>query len=251
MWKRWSASAASGLLLASLGCENPSTPEIADESPGIALEGGSTLVFEDEGLLDAQRDGIVQGVQDTVSAVRRLMDVNGITIRVDAGTAYVIPEIGLGGRTTSPGEILIVVNPDSPAWPGSLSTELFPLLAHEMHHIMRIRAVGFGANLLEAMVTEGLADQFSIEVAGVGPPIWSTALSPDELELWSERARAQWYDSGYNHDAWFFGTGGEIPRWAGYSIGFDLTRAYILANPDRPPSQLYGFAASAFVPASE
>lgn len=247
MWRTW----VSGALLTIWGCSSPSTPETSDDPAGIALEGGSVLVFEDGGLLDGERDGIVQAIRDTVSAVRRLMDVNGVTIRVDAGTAYVIPEIGLGGRTTSPTEILIVIDPTSPAWPGSLSSELFPLLAHEMHHIMRVRAVGFGANLLEAMVMEGLADQFSIEVAGIDPPIWATALSPDELEIWSELARSQWYDGGYNHDTWFFGTGGEIPRWAGYSIGFALTRDYLLANPDRPPSQLYGFAASAFIPASQ
>jgi uncharacterized protein YjaZ len=120
-----------------------------------------------------------------------------------------------------------------------------------MHHVMRFRTAGFDSNLLGAMVTEGLADQFAIEVAGIDPPIWATALDPEELTIWSERARAQWLDSPYNHDAWFFGTGGEIPRWAGYSIGFELTRVYLLANPDRRPSQLYGFAPSAFVPASE
>jgi uncharacterized protein YjaZ len=250
MWRTWASSAAYGALLLILGCSSPSGPETSDHPPGIPLEGGSSLVFEDGGLLDGERDEIVRVVQDTVAAVRRLMDVNGVTIRVDAGTRYVIQEIGLGGFTNGTGEILIVVNPDSSAIPESLSTELFPLLAHEMHHVMRFRTAGFNSNLLEAMVTEGLADQFSIEVAGIDPPIWSTALNPEELEIWSERARAQWFDGGYNHGAWFFGTGGEITRWAGYSIGFDLTRAYLLANPDRRPSQLYGFAASSFIPAS-
>jgi uncharacterized protein YjaZ len=243
-------SACCGAFLTVWGCSSPSSPETPDDPPGIGLEGGSALVFEDGGLLDGERDEIVRVIQETVSAVRRLMDVTGVTIRVDAGTSYVIPEIGLGGRTNGTGEILIVVNPDSPAFPESLSAELFPLLAHEMHHVMRFRAAGFDSNLLGAMVTEGLADQFAIEVAGIDPPIWATALDAMELEIWSEQARAHWFDSPYNHDAWFFGTGGEIPRWAGYSIGFELTRVYLLANPDRPPSQLYGFAASAFIPAS-
>jgi len=250
MWKSWASSAAYGVLLMTLGCEGPSTPETSDEAPGIALEGGSRLVFADGGILDGERDAIVQVVRNTVSAVRRLMDVNGVTIRIETGTAYVISEIGLGGRTSPGGEILIVINPDSSVWPESLSTELFPLLAHEMHHVMRIRAVSYGSNLLEAMVTEGLADQFSIELAGIDSPIWSTALSADELEIWSERARAQWFDGGYSHDAWFFGTGGEIPRWAGYSIGFELTRVFLLANPERRPSQLFGHPASAFISAS-
>lgn len=229
------------------GCSTPSSTEPPDDSPGIALEGGNRLVFDDGGALDAHRDAIVGVVRDTVIAVRRLMDVNGVTIRMASGTSSVIPEIGLGGRTNGPREIVMTVNPDSARIPVSISTELFPLLAHEMHHAARFRSVGYGTNLLEAVISEGLADQFAIEVAGIDPPMWSTALSVEELEVWSARAKEQWYDSGYNHDAWFFGTGGQIPRWAGYSIGFEMTREFLLANPDRKPSQLFSQPASSFV----
>ncbi len=140
----------------------------------------------------------------------------------------------------------LVVNPNSARIPDSIPTELFPLLAHEMHHVARIRSVGYGTNLLEAMVSEGLADQFAIEVAGIDPPMWSMALSEEELEVWSARAKEEWYNTAYSHDAWFFG-GGSIPRWAGYSIGFAMTGDFLSANPERKPSQLFSQPASSFI----
>jgi uncharacterized protein YjaZ len=248
MGKRMASGGAGLSLSFFLACSSPSGPDSpAEGSPAVALEGGSTLVFADGGRLDAERDALTRVVRDTVVAVRRLMDVNGVTIRVEAGTRFVIPEIGLGGRTNGTGEVVMVVDPESPKWPASLSTGLFPLLAHELHHVMRFRTAGFNSHLLDSMVTEGLADQFAIEVAGIAPPMWSIALSPEELEVWSERARAEWYNSSYDHDAWFFGEG-VIPRWAGYSIGFELTRAYLETNRGRPPSRLIGVPSSEFVP---
>jgi uncharacterized protein YjaZ len=76
------------------------------------------------------------------------------------------------------------------------------------------------------MITEGLADQFSVELAGINPPIWSTALAGAALNTWIQQSRAERSNATYNHDAWFFGARPEIPRWAGYSIGFELTRRY-------------------------
>lgn len=236
-----------GCILALAGCETPSEPARVDDLRAIALEGGNALVFEDGGRLDSHRPTIESVARDTVNAVRGLMPVTGVTIRVSAGTSYVIPEMGIGGRTNGPGDIQIVLNPDSAAMPRSLSTELFPMLAHEMHHAMRFRTVGYGQNLLEAMVTEGLADQFAIEVAGIDPPIWSMALSEAELEVWSKRAREEWFETPYDHDAWFFGTR-DIPRWTGYAIGFDMTRRFLLANPGRPASQLSAEPATSFIP---
>jgi uncharacterized protein YjaZ len=243
MCRPWIALAT----LAAFGCSTPSSTDEPDDRPAIALEGGSSLVFEDSGALDAHRDAIAGEAAGTVTAVRRLLDVNGVTIRARAGMEYVIPELGFGGRTTGPGEILLVFNPASGVLADSLAAELFPLLAHELHHVARIRTVGYGANLLEAMVSEGLADQFAIEVAGIEPPMWSTALSGEDLEVWSARAKEQWYDAGYSHDAWFYGAGGQIPRWAGYAIGFDMTRNFLIANPDRKPSQLFSEPAPSFI----
>ncbi len=177
---------AGAAFVSALACSTPSGPNDSTSKPvavAVALEGGAGLLFEDGGSLDVHRDAIERIVQDAVSAVRALLPTStgGVTIRVLAGTSSVIPEIGMGGFTASTNEIQLTFDPGSTVLPGALPTELFPLLAHELHHIARFRVVGYNASLLDAMVTEGLADQFSIEVAGIDPSIWSTALSDADL----------------------------------------------------------------------
>ncbi len=112
---------------------------------------------------------------------------------------------------------------------------------------MRHRTAGFSSNLFEAMILEGLADHFSVEVAGVAPPIWSTALTDEQLAIWLERSREEWFNLSYNHDVWFFGAG-QAPRWAGYTIGFDLVRTFLEKNPGRSASGLHSEPASSFIP---
>jgi len=200
-------SIAGGALLGALlflsGCGDspgPTGPDNLNLDNAIALEGGSALVFQDNGQLNAHRARVEQTVRETLAAVRRLIPMDGITLLVSAGTNLVIPELGIGGRADG-GTIRMVLNPNSPQLASSLeSAELFSLLAHEMHHVARSRTVGYGSNLLGAMVSEGLADQFSMEVAGVDPPLWSLALSGDALAEWSARAREEWSNENYNHD---------------------------------------------------
>jgi uncharacterized protein YjaZ len=245
---------AFALVVAVLGPFGCSTPSGVDQSnanpPAVALEGAASLLFEDGGRLDAHRGTIEAIVKETISKVRALVpsSTNGLTIRVLAGTSTVIPEIGMGGFTPSTSEIRLTFDPDSALLPQALPRELFPLLSHELHHVARFRAIGYNSNLLDALIAEGLADQFAIEVAGIDPPLWSVALTGEELDLWYARAREHWLDNPWNHDAWFFGADPDIPRWAGYSIGFEMTGRFLKAHPDGLPSQLYGEPSRSFIP---
>jgi uncharacterized protein YjaZ len=174
------------------------------------------------------------------------LPVNGVTVIARAGTATVIPEIGIGGRADG-GTVRLTFAPDSPVLADTLEVELFPLLAHELHHVARSRTVGYGNDLLGAMVSEGLADQFSVEIVGIDPPLWSRALTDEQLATWGAQAEKQWFDNGYDHDAWFFGTGAAIPRWAGYSIGFAITGEFLAADPSRSAAGLFDQPATSFV----
>jgi len=133
------------LAFASLGlaaaCSSPSGPDPVSGLT-IPLEAGSTLVFLDSGSLDSQRATIERKVRDTLAAVRQLMPLTGVRIRVRAGGSLIIPELGMGGRALGTDEIELGIDPTSPVLASSLETDLFPLLAHEMHHIMRHRTAG-------------------------------------------------------------------------------------------------------------
>jgi len=236
---------AVSLALAAGACSSPTAP--GDVSETVALEDGSLLVWGDGGRLSEWREPIEEGVRRSLEVAAPLR-VDHVRIEVEAGLQYSIPEIGFGGRA-DPGRVRLSFDPASPALPRSLETELVPLLAHELHHDSRLRRVGYAQNLLEAMVLEGLADHFSIQVARPDPPMWARALTMPEVEELLARARPVWLRPGYDHDAWFFGTTREIPRWAGYSLGFEIVRRYLEANPGRLPSDLIGEPASSFADA--
>jgi uncharacterized protein YjaZ len=93
--------------------------------------------------------------------------------------------------------------------------------------------------LLDALVSEGLADHFSVEVTGEDAPPWAVALTHEQLAAMSARAREEYDNSRYDHRAWFFGSEeSAIPRWTGYSLGFQLMGDYLERHPTTRASAL-------------
>ncbi|WP_430969092.1 DUF2268 domain-containing putative Zn-dependent protease [Spongiimicrobium sp. 2-473A-2-J] len=232
--------------LSVLSCSSGDDTENGGAETGIALPFESRLFFEDNGELDPERNAIETVIRETISLVNQKMSVENLNIRIKASPSNAIPEIGIGGFNPNAGEVILSIDPNFTNLAQSIATELGPLLAHEMHHAKRRRTVGYGSTLLEASVSEGLADCFAMEITGIDPPIWSVALTGSTLEEWIDIAGESWNDSSYNHARWFFGTSPDVPRWTGYSIGFKLVKDYIAANPTRKPSDLFNESASSF-----
>ena len=231
-------------LFAFINCSSESQENIGSK---IDLGFNSYLYFEDNNSFESQKNIIEAAVKETVSLVNAKIPTENINIRIRVSSLNVIPEIGIGGFNPNANDIILSLDPNFPDINQSIATELGPIIAHEIHHAKRRRSVGYGSSLLQAMITEGLADSFSIEIFGIDPPIWSTALSSSELDNWIETASAEWHETSYDHDKWFFGISAEIPRWTGYSIGFKLVQDYLAQNPLRKPSGIVNEPASSFV----
>lgn len=218
-----------------------------DKSNTIKLEYNSLLIFEHQGELDTKKNAIEAIARETMKLVNAKMSAENIKIRVKNSPNNTIPEIGIGGYNPSEDEIIISIDVGFNNIDHSIATELGPTIAHEIHHLKRRRSVGYGGTLLEACISEGLADHFSLEVFGIDPPIWSVALSGSELEQWIDEAKMVWNNNSYNHPGWFYGTTSEIPRWTGYAIGFKIVCDFLLQNPETKPSTLHNMVANAFV----
>ena len=230
-----------------IACSNSDTSNGSKQKIEIASNSGVYLIYQNQEVLKSERSAIEQVIQETYSLVNSAMPVNDFDIKILTDPSQTIPEIGIGGFNPSDSEVLIYIDPNFGELAQSIAVELGPMLAHEIHHVNRRRSVGYGTTLLEAIISEGLADSFAIEITGIDPPLWSVAVMGDELENWLDVAENSWADTNYDHPKWFFGTSDEIPRWAGYSIGYKLVQDYLMDHSDKRPSTLFNEPADSFI----
>lgn len=217
--------------------------------PGGSLPGNNALVYRDAGELDPVRSLVRSLVDSTVRRVRGELPVTDVVISVSADARFVIPEIGVGGNAPEAHLVYVDIDMTVPGIRDSLRRHLPLIVAHELHHTMRHRRDdGYGATLARAIVSEGLADRFAVEITGHEPPPWSVALSDSAIADWLPVAQAEWEQPGYDHDAWFFGQGSAIPRWTGYAIGWRLVTDYQARHPGTRAARLWDAPASDFLP---
>ncbi|MEN8145511.1 MAG: DUF2268 domain-containing putative Zn-dependent protease [Gemmatimonadota bacterium] len=237
----------SGVLLLLGACANSATGPDGCDGSTIDLGASSCLSLRESGLDASHQETLELEVRRTLEQVNQVMAIDDVLIRVIGDATRVIPEVGLGGFAAGANEVRMFVNPDLADQETVLSRELLPLLAHELHHAKRMRTVGYGSTLLEAAISEGLADHFSVEVAGIEPPPWSVAVSGTALQEWTATAVEASAAGPFDHSDWFFGTDPAIPRWTGYSIGFEFVRQFLEANTSAVASRLHDEPASSFL----
>lgn len=202
-------------------------------------------VLKASGRLVSFEQSIQKGFEMGLERVQAALLLPDVDVVVADNPEAAIPETGVGGF--APTAHLLYINIDPTHVDLKIEEEVCSTLAHELHHCARWKAVGYGNTLLEAVVSEGLADHFDIEVNGGEPKPWSRALNAEELEKIAEKAKKEFANADYNHSAWFFGSAQEdIPRWAAYSLGFKIVGDYMEKN-QKTAAQLVGERAPLFI----
>lgn len=186
-----------------------------------------------------------------VRSVKKLLPLRDIDIVLYNNPERTIPEIGIGGNAPDAHTVFIALNPHHPKFKQSISRELFSTLAHELHHAVRCRTIGYGSTLWNALIFEGLSDHFDMEASGrKKPPPWSKALTKKQKKMWLKRAETILHRSHFSpqdYRAWFLGSNkNAIPRWTGYTLGYDIVAAYLKAHPNETASTLVSVPADAF-----
>ena len=191
-----------------------------------------TIAFH---LLDAMdeipaqlKDDVMGELEAANQRIARFVQMDRLDVVV-AAEAWVIREWGLCGYANGPGRITITLDPCSlrlndPERPD----RVLATLAHEMHHVERLRSGIETYTLGARFVSEGLAQCFEEEV-GAPTPFYALALDDESLKRLAARARPLLSATDYDHDAWMFGRKGdpEWPRHAGYSLGYRLLKAWL------------------------
>lgn len=157
---------------------------------------------------------------------------------IRAGTE-VIPEWGIAGCAPAPGIVEITLNPDrfQPAL-------MLRTLIHELHHAIRWDGPGYGRSLGDALVSEGLAGHFVLQVLGGKPDPWDATTAVPGL---ARRAMNEWARLDYDHPRWFLGKG-DIRKWAGYGLGHRLVAEHLAEDPQQDPVTLAWAKSEGFRP---
>ena len=185
-------------------------------------------------LLDAAnhlgeyRQRILELAEQTVAKAQGLLPVDQVDVMIVRNPTWTIPESGFGGYCPEPHLVQIWLDPSAQNFAEKLELELAATLAHELHHAVRWHNPGYGKTLLEAMVTEGLAECFETLFRNAQTPFYAAPFEKTEMNALLQRAKLEFEHSNYNHAAWFFGSETQnLPRWTGYKLGFEIVRHYL------------------------
>ena len=160
------------------------------------------------------------------------LNIDLINIVVYPNRDLIIPEIGSGGFTSNSECIRLAVDPfrkenDVERIIGDF---LPSIVYHEMNHISRWKKPGYGNNLVDVIISEGLAIVFAEEVWRSFKAPWGRYKQKEierYLELLNKRNKKK--DKNYNHAEWFLGKG--KPDWLGYKLGAYIIRVTKDKNP--------------------
>ena len=204
--------------------------------------------FEDkENLVGEYVPTIRAIIEATLRQVIKVVPLTAVRIIVVPDPKRAIPTFGIGGRTPNANTVFLYLDLAFPEFPRVLSERLPSLLVHELHHCLRWRGPGTGRTLFEALISEGLADHFAMELLGAKHP-WSNAFPRDETAKFLALAQPEFDSTTYNHPRWFFGGDHTLPWWTGYTLGFRLVEAYKEQHPGETAITLVHMPARVFRP---
>ena len=226
------------LIVACASSTGPAAEPVCVSGDIVPLSAASCVVVASSVSTHPRGDEVLAWVTGSFGPASAALGLREVEIQLRAAGQRVIPEVGSGGFATDR-SVELQVDLDTSYDPAFQRLWVEYLVAHELHHVARLRALGNPRSVGELVTFEGMADQFAM---GFGsPPVspWSSALQGDDLEAWVDRILREHPQRDYSVNAWLFGESPEIPRWAGYSAGFAISGDY-LAQTGRTAAEATG-----------
>lgn len=206
------------------------------------------FVLTASGRLEKYKDRIMKVAKESVKIIGKKIPLPDVDVVFYDNPEYAIQHLGIGGYAHNPHLVFISLNSKFTRFEKTISEEIMRTLAHELYHCTRRKAVGFDETLFKSLVNEGLAEHFEIEVTNKKPDKYAVALSAKQIQVMKKRIAKEFSSKKFDFDEWFLGSKSrKIPKWTGYTIGFNLVGEYLKKHPDKRPSQLFAAKAEDFV----
>jgi uncharacterized protein YjaZ len=187
------------------------------------------------GTLSPLLPSITKAFEQSTEVAIKELGLKEIDVLVFDFPQDTIKELGIGGRTFNKNLIYININPDF----GKIEyQEILATMYHEYHHAARFASVGYGATLLESLFSEGLACLYEKEKTGRTPIYVKSKVTEQTIELISKDINSV----SYNHTEIFVSGNNNIPKWFGYSYGYNLAKKASI-NLGKSASQLVSYTA--------
>lgn len=178
-------------------------------------------VLNSGGILSAaDADATLEVAQHATDIAASVLELQPVDVVVCDFPGLAIPELAVGGYCPGPRTVIIAIEPQNPAFQ-DWQQQLASTVVHELHHAKRWQGPGYGATLLDSLVSEGSAVLFEEQQTG-HVPIYAH-IDHSLEDLW--HAAEPHLGATDQHRRWFFGFGDQ-PRWAGYALGRELARRY-------------------------
>lgn len=216
-------------------------PALAQEAPGRYIFAIMTTWILHP--LNA-RHGLTPVMAEIRAAAREAVALAGthadlpdfdLVVRAEPGGG--VPKWGVGGRSLAAGLIEIMLDP------ARFDPQLLiRTLVHEFHHLIRWEGPGYGRSLGEALVSEGMAGHFVLQVLGGKPDPWDATVPASGV---ARMAMNEWARRDYDHARWFFGKG-DLKNGTGYGLGHRIVAEHMAQNPGHDAVSLAWVPADAF-----
>ena len=135
---------------------------------------------------------------------------------------------GVGGFCSWKNTILLDINPVK-GWQNALKRSL----CHEFHHsVIANKRKPPTWTLLESLIYEGMADNFAESITQK-TSIWCKTLSKQKsMAVFQKIKKILNKNDDKTYQQVFFGKGKKYPRWAGYSIGYQVVKSSLKIHPN-------------------
>lgn len=190
----------------------------------------NVLLANSNGNLRNTEQMIKEAVREAESYAFSRLNINwDIDLMITNHMPFVlIPEDGVGGRTYWSDLITICVDEEK-----LTKSKMTEMLVHELCHAARWGKNNEWMNtLFDGLINEGIATYFEAEFAKNQEEktiFIKTILerSDEENKKIFEKLCDQLESKSYDYEMILFNGNDELPRWAGYSLGYYLVKRYL------------------------